>query len=99
MILKYKSKICPVCNMEFEPKTSNQKYCCYKCREQIKIKDAEERRKIFWQEVKDENEKIKKKNYRKKPKQTVVDVAVLARQHGMTYGQYVAQMYRRGEET
>lgn len=95
----YKNRICPVCGKEFEPQNSNQKYCSHDCRLQVKIQDAADRRKTFWQEVKDENEKIKKKNYRKKPKQTVIDVAVLARQHGMTYGQYVAQMYRRGEET
>lgn len=93
-------KTCVVCGKQFDSFVNNQKTCSAECRkinedriwheryERKKMQSAAER-----VEAKEErnNYPIPHKKREKKKKLTIEDVAVLARQEHMTYGQYVAK--------
>lgn len=88
--------LCKRCEKVFIRTGADQKFCCKACRlayykehpmeSPTLIKDSYARAE---QELLDKA-KEKEKRRKRKPKLSVVDVAVLARQAGMTYGQYVA---------
>ena len=70
-------KKCKYCGKEFDATKSKRLYCSDKCK------------KSRWRE------KDKKRKYgvhMENPNAAVVDIAVKAREAGMTYGQYVAKM-------
>ena len=102
LIKVFKNKNCKICGKEFVPVTTNQTYCCAECRMESKRIIAREKSKMINEErkieVKKRNEENERKRIRsKKPRLSIGEISVLARKAGMTYGQYVAQMYRRGE--
>ncbi len=70
-------KKCKYCGKEFDATKSKRLYCSDKCK------------KSFWKK-----KDIKRKHgvHMEKPNAAVVDIAVKAREAGMTYGQYVAKM-------
>ena len=72
-------KICIVCGKEFEPRVNNQKCCSPECSDVQKVKRA-------------------KASYEKhKPQGKKEDLAKaneVARNSGMSYGQYMAEKYR-----
>ena len=73
-------KKCKYCGKEFDATKSKRLYCSDKCK------------KSRWRE------KDKKRKYgvhMENPNAAVVDIAVKAREAGMTYGQYVAKKYKR----
>lgn len=80
-------KICVVCGKEFEPRVNNQKCCSPECSDIQKAKRA-----------KASYEKHKHQQRRKKsPRQKKEDLAKaneVARNNGMSYGQYMAEKYR-----
>jgi hypothetical protein len=73
---------CIICNGYYVTTIQNAKYCSSVCRKKGEKEIAKQR-------------KIKKKEQienSKNMQQSIIDIAVLARQAGMTYGQYVAKM-------
>ena len=82
----YPEKPCLFCGKNFKPKKIDQTYCCKECRN----KDYRKQRK--WDHPK------KVKTYKvTKNNDSITDIAKLARAAGMTYGQYVADQYKRGK--
>ncbi len=93
-------KTCVVCGKQFDSFVNNQKTCSAECRkinedrvwheryERLKMEGATER--IKAKEEKN-NFPIPHKKREKKKKLTIDDIAVLARQEHLTYGQYVAK--------
>ena len=77
---------CLYCGELYHPNRSDQLYCSRECRQ----KDYSKQRK--W-------DRPKKKRIRKvtKNNDSITDIAKLARAAGMTYGQYVADQYKRGK--
>lgn len=73
---------CIICNKYYVTTTQNAKYCSGTCR---KMADKETKKKSK------ANKKEQIEN-RKNMQQSIIDIAVLARKAGMTYGQYVAKM-------
>ena len=73
--------VCKVCGKEFERKTSAQKYCSEKCRN-----DA------YYEKYKSP---YNKKEEKKIP--SLIEMNRLAKEQGMTYGQYVATLYKQSQ--
>ena len=81
---------CKHCNKPFYPKNGRFKYCSTECRlDEKKIQmvsisktHAEERKKL---------KKIKQP-IKPKQKQTIAEINILAKNAGMTYGEYVSKM-------
>lgn len=84
---------CIVCGSEFEKKRSDHICCSKKCRNRYNSKQSKERvakhKEKKKQEMMREAVRMSKKgeNHHK-----IADIAIEARKHGMTYGQYVAKM-------
>lgn len=81
-------KKCAYCGKEFTGLHS-RRYCSEECK---KLGYTERLRKEAEKKKQNRKKPARKKG---KPNQEIIDIAVLARQAGMTYGQYVAQFYRR----
>jgi len=75
-------KQCTICGASFETTNIHAKYCSDPCRKKAS-------RKSYRQAKAKEKEELERK---KNMQQSIIDIAVLARQAGMTYGQYVAKM-------
>ena len=75
---------CEHCGREFLSDRANRKYCSYECKEAVK--KAQRR---------DYNKKRRKKTDKKtdKCRTSLTDINRIARETGMSYGQYVAQQY------
>lgn len=78
-------KVCIICGEKFETDCGRQKIC-----DDIECKKENARREDLRRRGKIDR---KKHNNRQK----IVDLTVEARAHGMSYGQYVAQLYLKGE--
>lgn len=80
--------ICLACGKTFVTNKPNQKTCNAECKS-IYSKS------IHSKSVKKEKVEIKepKSNY-----EEIVDIAIEARKHGMSYGKYVAMMHMKGEQ-
>lgn len=81
-------KICIVCGKEFEPRGNNQKCCSPECSDVQKVKRAK---------ASYEKHKHQAKKKEKTPRQKKEDLAKaneVARNSGMSYGQYMAEKYR-----
>lgn len=78
-------KICIVCGKEFEPRVNNQK-CCSPCSDVQKVKRA----KASYEKQKHQA----KKKGRKQKKEDLAIANEVARNSGMSYGQYMAEKYR-----
>lgn len=81
-------KICIVCGKEFEPRVNNQKCCSPECSDVQKVKRAK---------ASYEKHKHQTKKKEKSPKAKKEDLAKaneVARNSGMSYGQYMAEKYR-----
>ena len=78
-------KVCKICGKEFE--SNRNKICCSKA-------CMSENNRLL---CADNNNKQREKRARvKKNMQSIIDLTVEARKHGMSYGQYVAQMHMKG---
>lgn len=80
-------KICVVCGKEFEPRVNNQKCCSPECSDVQKIKRA----KASYEKHKHQ---AKKKEKPKAKKEDLAKANEVARNSGMSYGQYMAEKYR-----
>ena len=79
-------KVCIICGEMFETDSNRQKICnSIECKKENQRRESMRRR-----------GKIDRKKYNNRQK--IVDLTVEARAHGMTYGQYVAQLYLKGEK-
>lgn len=78
-------KICIVCGKEFEPRVNNQKCCSPECSDIQKVKRAK---------ASYEKHKAKKKEKPKAKKEDLAKANEVARNSGMSYGQYMAEKYR-----
>lgn len=76
------TKQCTICGASYETTNIHAKYCSDVCRKKAS-KEMHRRSR-----AKQKEELERKKNMQ----QNIIDIAVLARQAGMTYGQYVAKM-------
>jgi predicted nucleic acid-binding Zn ribbon protein len=81
---KYKKK-CGVCGKDFDGWNKNQKYCSEECKHVSHLQRGEMYR---------ENARLKaeQKKEEAKKKKALEEIAMAARNAGMTYGQYVARM-------
>lgn len=80
-------KICIVCGKEFEPRVNNQKCCSPECSDVQKVKRA----KASYEKHKHQT---KKKEKPKAKKEDLAKANEVARNSGMSYGQYMAEKYR-----
>lgn len=80
-------KICIVCGKEFEARVNNQKCCSPECSDVQKVKRA----KASYEKHKHQ---AKKKEKPKAKKEDLVKANEVARNSGMSYGQYMAEKYR-----
>lgn len=80
-------KICIVCGKEFEPRVNNQKCCSPECSDIQKVKRA----KASYEKHKHQ---AKKKEKPKAKKEDLAKANEVARNSGMSYGQYMAEKYR-----
>lgn len=83
-------KRCLYCNEPYYPNRSDQLYCSRECRK----KDYTLKQK--WKGRKSAAQKRKERS-REKKNTGLVDIAKQARAAGLTYGQYVADQYKRGK--
>lgn len=93
-------RICSICGSEFEV-GERRKYCSRECMKQANSQLTYKRTKARRERGEEEKKKQrKKKAVYKKSKQyqnELARVAVAAREHGMTYGQYVGVYeYQKG---
>lgn len=79
-------KICIVCGKEFEPRVNNQKCCSPECSDIQKAKRA----KASYEKHK----RQAKKKEKPKEKEDLAKANEVARNSGMSYGQYMAEKYR-----
>lgn len=97
----YGERVCVICGKTYIARTSTQKTCSKEC-SQILNKQTRDKHLLKveaqkamgtyenpWHKTYDEKPKPRKRQ--PKPKLSVVEIAVLARAEGMTYGQYVAK--------
>ena len=75
-------KVCEWCGTEFKGCRHDVRFCCTACQKEA----TKERAKVLRKMRLEENRK------RLERQQTITQIAVKARQAGMTYGQYVARM-------
>lgn len=80
-------KICIVCGKEFEPRGNNQKCCSPECSDVQNVKRA----KASYEKHKHQ---AKKKEKPKAKKENLAKANEVARNSGMSYGQYMAEKYR-----
>jgi transcriptional regulator with XRE-family HTH domain len=80
-------KICIVCGKEFEPRVNNQKCCSPEGSDVQKVKRA----KASYEKHKHQT---KKKEKPKAKKEDLAKANEVARNSGMSYGQYMAEKYR-----
>lgn len=82
--------VCKICGKQFTANTARKTLCSEECKRENRIKNATEH-----------NKKMKeiRRNARKEKEQrkTIVDIAVMARQAGMSYGQYSAMLMLQKE--
>ena len=76
---------CEHCGREFLADRAYTKYCSYECKEAVK----KARRKDYNKKYK----KNKKADKTDKGRTSLTDINRMAREAGMSYGQYVAQKY------
>ena len=88
-----RKKTCPICNKEYITHASYRKYCGDDC-----AKEAKRRSRIAYSDIYREKCKIIKRQKRAEKKRIQVsnfpdleEVDRMARESGMTYGQYVAK--------
>ncbi len=80
------TKICKICSKEFESNNKRREMCgSVECRREYQSQ--------LWRKKQGAAVKKTKKNNNTKK---IVDIAVEARKHGMSYGQYVAKLYLEG---
>lgn len=75
-------KNCARCGKQFYGCRQDVRYCCVECQKEATKERAKELRQI-------KQEEMRKRRDRQ---QSIAQIAIKARQAGMTYGQYVAQM-------
>ncbi len=78
-------KTCEICGKQFGAWNKRQKFCSDECRDKHKMQQS-----AMFREIYKEQKQQRKAEKKKKP--SLADIAVAARQAGMTYGQYVAKM-------
>jgi endogenous inhibitor of DNA gyrase (YacG/DUF329 family) len=84
-------KVCAICKKSFTAKREHAMYCSNRCKELARNAKEAERNKIRYTE-KAQEKRIKRAMAKiKKPKKSIIEIAVLARQQNMHYGEYVAR--------
>lgn len=82
---------CKICGKEFIAHTARRKLCSDECKRENNIINAT----AHGLKMKEIRENAKKE---KEQRETIVDIAIRARQAGMSYGQYSAMLeMRKGE--
>lgn len=87
--------VCRECKKEVYVYHHNERYCSNECRIKAKKKRDMESSRRRNQSVK--SIKLHVKAGRKEKKKTLAEIAAEAKEHGMSYGQYVNYMYQKGE--
>lgn len=80
--MMYEPRVCGICGAKFTPTVSNQLYCSKECSNKARIRSTINNRK-------------KRKELRltlDKTSMSIGYICIQAKKHGMSYGQYVAQM-------
>lgn len=80
----YRTIICRVCGKQFDTLSSRKKCCSKECAKQ----NSKNTQKIWW-----DKQKGIRRTEKKEKKATVTDIAVKARELGMSYGQYTAMLW------
>lgn len=75
---------CAFCGVEFVRMCSSSKYCSQECRE-----EADKASRWVWEEIKDMRSRYKP---RSQPKVPLEDAVRMAKELGLSYGQFVARM-------
>lgn len=83
-VKKKMTRKCDFCGKEFETARNYQKYCCKHCREEMSKSLS--------------RQKTQEKHEKKNKGDGIVNVAIAARQLGMSYGQYQAMQMLKGSE-
>ncbi len=81
-------KVCKICGKEFIAKASNTKCCSDECKKE----NSKMNKKLC-----DERKKLQPKK-KKEKKLTVTELAVKAKEAGMSYGQYTAMLHMQGRK-
>ena len=87
-----RKKTCPICNEEYITHASSKKYCGDKCAE-----EAKRRSRRAYNDIYREKSKIRMRQKKAEKERKVINIPNLtevdrmARESGMTYGQYVAK--------
>lgn len=77
---------CAICSRRYTTTRANKKYCSTKCA------DIGEKRAAKKNSTKQESKKVIAQKKREERRKAIIDIAVEAKKHGMSYGQYVAKM-------
>lgn len=79
---------CAICGKEFIATRANCKYCGQQCKEEAnRIKSRE-----YWSRNCVGENALKQMMQQQKPRASVTEIAIAAKEAGMSYGQYVVQM-------
>ena len=89
-ILPHKA-LCRYCKKEFTVTHKNMKYCCQRCKSRART----QREKQYYAKRVDEMEQ---KNKTAHERSDLSAVALEARKHGMSYGQYVIYMENQNQK-
>ena len=79
--MRMKDKFCPFCGKKFAYRNKAQAYCSDECKKNAALSRAKDRR-----------ERAGVKKQVKRGKESLSEINRRAREHGLTYGQYVVLM-------
>lgn len=77
---------CEYCDLIFEKKKNNQRYCCPECSKAGRLRKSRDYHRA---------ERLAKQKQKENKKPTLSDINQRARAAGMTYGKYMAQEYSK----
>lgn len=79
--------VCEICGKLFNRRTGNQKYCCTECGKEANRRNVMRLGRKYRSKKIEQGRRTKKKV--KESQKKIDELAVEARKHGMSYGQYV----------
>lgn len=82
-------RVCPLCNTKFQTEYYAGLYCSDECKITA---DNESRKKARERSRKRYYEKKREEELRKQKAKSITEIAIAAREAGMTYGKYVSEM-------
>lgn len=83
---KYQPTACAVCGTMFQKRKKDHLCCSEKCQLKRRRQYEKEMNALYRSQKKDKAKKIEKTNHEK-----IADIAIAAREEGLSYGQYVAK--------